>query len=303
MSPRPTPVSTRKKPVAAAVPQPSGPKEPAITGRGSTGTRAGRTRAAKASSRRPKLTQSEPVPPAPDAATRRVIGASDRFQRHLFTWKRVFAALVVLGVVAATVWALFFSTVLTVKSVSVLGTTRQSPAAVRALLRPEVGRPLARVDLDVAAQRVVNLPTVQSVQVVRAWPNSLEVRVVERVPVAVVSTSGSYTLLDVEGIAMTTQPKPPADLPIMTQATLNAGTGPTRAVVESLDRLSPALRAQVRTAGAQSQDSVTFGLKSGATVKWGSAEDSDRKAEVLAVLLRLKAKMYDVSVPGTPVTK
>ena len=51
------------------------------------------------------------------------------------------------------------------------------------------------------------------------------------------------------------------------------------------------------------ETTVTFTLKSGATVKWGSSEDSDRKAEVLAVLLRLKAKMYDVSVPGTPVTK
>jgi cell division protein FtsQ len=37
-------------------------------------------------------------------------------------------------------------------------------------------------------------------------------------------------------------------------------------------------------------------------VRWGSAEDSARKAEVLTVLLRVPAAVYDVSVPELPTT-
>ena len=33
---------------------------------------------------------------------------------------------------------------------------------------------------------------------------------------------------------------------------------------------------------------------------WGSADQSQNKAKVLDVLLRQKATMYDVSVPGQP---
>jgi cell division protein FtsQ len=35
---------------------------------------------------------------------------------------------------------------------------------------------------------------------------------------------------------------------------------------------------------------------------WGSADESDLKAQVLAVLLRQPARTYDVSVPGQPTT-
>ena len=36
---------------------------------------------------------------------------------------------------------------------------------------------------------------------------------------------------------------------------------------------------------------------------WGSEEDSDRKAEVLAVLLATPATDYDVSVPDRPTVR
>ena len=45
-------------------------------------------------------------------------------------------------------------------------------------------------------------------------------------------------------------------------------------------------------------------LKDGRTVVWGSAEESDTKAEVLATLLAtVQAQTYDVSVPSKPTTR
>jgi cell division protein FtsQ len=50
-------------------------------------------------------------------------------------------------------------------------------------------------------------------------------------------------------------------------------------------------------------DTISLRLRSGQTVRWGSADDSTRKAEVLDVLLDHKASLYDVSVPGQPVIR
>ena len=52
-----------------------------------------------------------------------------------------------------------------------------------------------------------------------------------------------------------------------------------------------------------SVDEIELVLANGRRVLWGSAEDSDQKAEVLAVLLKRPGQQIDVSVPGRPTTK
>jgi len=44
-------------------------------------------------------------------------------------------------------------------------------------------------------------------------------------------------------------------------------------------------------------------MRSGRLVKWGDAEQSAKKAEVLAVLMRQSSSMIDVRVPGRPTTR
>jgi cell division protein FtsQ len=53
---------------------------------------------------------------------------------------------------------------------------------------------------------------------------------------------------------------------------------------------------------AASPDDISLVLSRGRTVVWGSAEQSARKARVLALLLRRHATRYDVSVPDVAVT-
>ena len=43
-------------------------------------------------------------------------------------------------------------------------------------------------------------------------------------------------------------------------------------------------------------------MRGGRTVTWGSAEQSELKAEVLAALLSRPDRHIDVSVPGQPTT-
>ena len=67
------------------------------------------------------------------------------------------------------------------------------------------------------------------------------------------------------------------------------------------------LRDRVQAMTAATEDSVSFVLRKGPTVEWGSADDSELKVHVLQVLLESKqarkADVIDVSAPTLPITK
>jgi len=59
----------------------------------------------------------------------------------------------------------------------------------------------------------------------------------------------------------------------------------------------------VASVAARTRDDVVVTLADGTTVQWGDASQSDRKAAVLAALLKVKAGSYDVSAPDLPTTR
>jgi len=54
---------------------------------------------------------------------------------------------------------------------------------------------------------------------------------------------------------------------------------------------------------ASAVDQIQVQLSDGDTVVWGSAEQSQLKAQVLSVLLSQEASVYDVSAPHAPTTR
>jgi cell division protein FtsQ len=233
--------------------------------------------------------------------------AEQRFARRqrLVRWRGwlpwvVGGLLVVLAGVA--VWLFYFSSVLSVAGVEVDGVTTITPDSVTRTAQVPTGQPLARVDLDRLADRVRTIPSVADVLVSRAWPDRIRIQVTERVPVVVVTDGSRFELVDATGKSYRSVPARPTGLP---QAVV---TGVRRDVtVRSLVTVSAALptglRAQVISISAASPDSITLNLRAGVRVVWGSADDSARKTEVLTVLMRRDAKVYDVSAPDLPVTQ
>ncbi|GAB3428100.1 cell division protein FtsQ/DivIB [Flindersiella endophytica] len=221
--------------------------------------------------------------------------------------------LVALVVIAAfAVWAVWFSSLFDVRTVTVTGLPKGSPltvADVRTAARVPMSEPLARVDLDAAAAGVRKLPAVKSATVSRAWPHDVLVEVTERKPVAAWRSGGSYQLVDADSVAFRTVSSPPAGLvPITVQPKPRQKTEPTlRSAVDVLTALPAGLRGQVASISAQSPDTVRLSLSSGATVVWGSAEQSAQKAKVLTALLKQRPergiRIYDVSVPTYPTTR
>ncbi|WP_052436681.1 cell division protein FtsQ/DivIB [Georgenia sp. SUBG003] len=123
-------------------------------------------------------------------------------------------------------------------------------------------------------------------------------------PVASAPAGGGWVLLDDDGVQVTTVPEAPGDLPEVTVplSTSDETAQALDAVLTVLGVLPPDLLGQVAEAGAESADRVTLTLADGATVRWGSAEESELKAEVLLVLRQQPAGVYDVSVPRSPTT-
>ncbi|WP_020387369.1 cell division protein FtsQ/DivIB [Kribbella catacumbae] len=233
--------------------------------------------------------------------------AQQRFARRqrLVRWRgwlpwAVGGLVVVLG--GLTVWLFYFSSVLAVSGVKVAGADTVPPATITQVAAAPMGTPLAKVDLTAIAERVRTIQAVADAQVTRAWPNQLKIVVTERVPVVVVTDGSNFELVDATGVAFKTVPAKPEGLP---EALVvgNRREVTIRSVVTVSAALPVGLRSQVESISAASPDSITLNLESLVKVVWGSADDSERKAEVLSVLMKRDAKVYDVSAPDLPVTK
>jgi cell division protein FtsQ len=200
------------------------------------------------------------------------------------------------------VWLFYFSSAFAVTGVRISGADTVPVATIEQTAAAPIGTPLAKVDLRAIADRVRTIPAVADAQVTRAWPRKIVIVVTERVPVVVVTDGSRYELVDATGTSYRTVPNRPSGLP---EARV---TGVRRDVtVHSVVTVSAALpdtlRAQVGSISATSPDSITLNLSTGVKVVWGSSDDSGQKAGVLSVLMKRKAKVYDVSAPDLPVTK
>jgi cell division protein FtsQ len=207
-----------------------------------------------------------------------------------------------LVVAALVVWLFYYSSALAVSGVRISGADTVPVATIEQTAAAPLGTPLAKVDLRSIADRVRTIPAVADAQVTRAWPNKIVIVVTERVPVVVVTDGSRSELVDATGTAFRTVPDRPAGLPEAKVTGVRRDVT-IRSVVTVSAALPESLRSQVESISAASPDSITLNLGSGVKVVWGSSDDSTRKADVLSVLMKRQAKVYDVSAPDLPVTK
>jgi cell division protein FtsQ len=244
------------------------------------------------------------TPPEPETDERTVQIARKRFARR--QWARrwlalrgVLVGLLALALVAGAVWLVFFSSALGVRGVEVEGVDVLDRAEVRRVAEVPIGRPLARVSLEAIEARVESLAPVKSVDVSRSWPDHVRIAVVEREAVAVVERDGRIRGVDEEGVMFRTYASAPAGLPVV-QISARTRAEALEEAALVVDALPDDLAGRVDHVAVETVDSISLQLRNGRTVFWGSAADSPDKARVLAVLLRQKASVYDVSVPGQP---
>ncbi|MFQ1001061.1 cell division protein FtsQ/DivIB [Modestobacter sp. SSW1-42] len=271
-----------------------------------TNDRAGSPRRRSGASRRGAAPE-QPAPVTPLGPRRRRRG-----RRRVARDRRLVLGLgAVVVLVALAAWLLLASPLLAVRTVQVDGAARLAADEVAGVAGVAVGTPLVRVDTAAAAGRVGQLPQVASVEVTRGWPGTVVVTVQERVPVAVVRTDGDRRLVDAGGVVFetVTGPVPDGVVPLEVPAP-GPDDAATRAALGAVTALPGEVRAQLTGVTARTADDVTLTLTDGRTVRWGSAELTDRKAEVLGALLQQieagaiePGALLDVSTPDAVVLR
>jgi cell division protein FtsQ len=239
-------------------------------------------------------------PEQQELRTRRKFLRRQRARRWL-VWRRILAALGAVAVVAGLVWLVFSSSWLAVQGAEVSGTSVLSAAEVERTAAVPMDVPLATVDLAAIQARVEGLAAVESAEASRSWPDQVHIEVTEREAVAVVSWEGQWRGLDETGVLFRTYAEEPTGLP---QITMRAAT-PIDVLAEAaavVSALPGDILDRVELLDVRSIDSISLRFGSGASVSWGSADESEDKAAVLTVLMRNEpeARVYDVTAPGRP---
>jgi cell division protein FtsQ len=227
--------------------------------------------------------------------------ARRQWARRWLVWRRVVALLLLMALAGGAAWLFYFSDALAVKDVEVKGTRTLAAEEVRDVAAVPSGQPLARVDLEAIRARVEALAVVRDAQVTRTWPDRVLIEVDERVPIAVVDIGGKIRGLDEQGVVFREYPKPPPDLP-QVQTSTGTRTDALQEAALVVEALPGEISRRVDHVEVATIDQISLVLRDGKDVVWGSAEESEAKAEVLAGLLRQPARTYDVSVPGQPTT-
>lgn len=202
---------------------------------------------------------------------------------------------------AVMVWLLLFSSVFAVSEVRVTGNQLLTTDEVLEVAGVEVGRPLLTTDIDAIGSRVAGRVEVESVTVERHFPGTVDVQVTERTLVYQRLDGSNYQWVDRHGVVFNTATTPQAGALVASTATDEPRLLADVATVAG--HLPQELLPRVEIISADAVDQIEIALGDGDVVVWGSAEQSELKAEVLTALLSVEAEVYDVSAPGHPTTK
>jgi cell division protein FtsQ len=122
--------------------------------------------------------------------------------------------------------------------------------------------------------------------------------------VAVAMAGGGYDLVDGTGVIVRWSKASPAGLPVyrtnVAGGALRGDQGLASAAAV-LGELPHWLSSSVATVTASGP--VTLRLRDGKTVVWGGTDRAAAKGRELAILMREQARYFDVSAPGTAITR
>jgi cell division septal protein FtsQ len=168
-------------------------------------------------------------------------------------WRIAALAVLVAAGLAAAAWgalAVVDAPPLRVAALVVVGTERVPPSEVRVAAETFRGTPLLRVPLGRLREQIEQIEGVRDAVVARRLPDTLEILVHERVPVARLALGGAPRLVDRAGIVFDPRDGQPADDRLPELRGLVTRAGAERLVEEDLPALT-ALRALEQVTGEE----------------------------------------------------
>lgn len=224
--------------------------------------------------------------------------------------RKILLTVVFFLVLAALGWVMFFSPIfaLTMSEVRVNGAKAfVSEDDIRAVITPHEGTPLARLNMSELGEDIARIPNVAEYVHTRRWPRGLTVSITERVPVAAIPRGDSFSLVDREAIEVDVVEELPDTIPLINIPGEDLDERVLTTALAILEILPETVHEDIAKLTASTQDNVVLTLRDGVRVKWGSAQDSEVKVNVLEVLRpkaqELGKKTIDLSAPNLPIIK
>ena len=211
------------------------------------------------------------------------------------------------ALLASTILISTYSPLLAVQNIVVSGTSRIPKSAILNVLKAERNKPLPQITSDEIGNLLKPFRLIQSFAVVSLPPHTLEVRIVERQPIAIVNIGGKNFLYDPAGIQLGMATNVLAYPTIVIQG--NPGDSANFGeAIDVLMALPTTLLPKVNTIEAKSKDNVVITLRgySSRKIIWGDSSNSILKSRDLSALLANNtgnASVIDVSSPTAPVVR
>jgi len=221
--------------------------------------------------------------------------------------KKIFIRSVFIGIAALIILVLatMFTPIMAISKITVSGNQLVPEKQIQSALKKYIGSPLPMITSETVAQELSKFKLIESISLVSLPPHQVQVRIVERTPIAVVVQGGVSYLYDPSGVRVgnaTGYEK----LPTIIIKGDPKDSKNFKQAIDVLLSLPSSLLNRVAYIQARSRDNVTLQLRGNAvqTIIWGDSTQSALKSRVLRVLLyktpsRIRAT-FDVSAPLTP---
>jgi cell division septal protein FtsQ len=211
--------------------------------------------------------------------------------------KRSLVAGLVVALLAGAAYVLGYSSLFTVSSVEVIGSTRPLNTGITK------GQKLARVEPRAVATQLEKLDWVKSAEISRNWINGkVVVELTSRTPIATFENR----VIDSTGASFVPQGRRPEGLILIQAANLEDAKEGVKFLTQLPEELKSSLTVvKVRSTGALVLISQNNGKA--IEIRWGSDSENELKLKVYKALIALpensEIKRVDVSAPNAPIVK
>jgi cell division septal protein FtsQ len=211
--------------------------------------------------------------------------------------KRSLVVGLVVALLAGAAYVLGYSTLFTVSSVEVIGSTRPLNTGITK------GQKLARVEPRAVATQLEKLDWVRSAKISRNWINGkVVVELTSRTPIATFENR----VIDSMGASFVPQGRRPEGLILIQAANLEDAKEGVKFLTQLPEELKSSLTVvKVRSTGALVLISQNNGKA--IEIRWGSDSENELKLKVYKALIALPEnadiKRVDVSAPLAPIVK
>lgn len=209
-------------------------------------------------------------------------------------------------VVALLGYILGWSSLLEIRTIEVSGIEGSKTLTAKKVIKRsgiKRGDKLARVNSGTIARALQGYPEIAQVEVNRKPLHTVEISIITRsIDLAIATGDGKYLLGDITGTTFVEVNRAPRGIPII--------TGDRRFLADGMtiySALPKKIRSRVEKIALPSSASISFSLRGGLSILWGSASNQEAKLTVLQALLAApenkKARFIDIATPLTPTVR